>query len=77
MEYMFFTKLLKEKRIKNKLLQREMASLLGISISKYNKIENGSTEPSFKELLILIKLFKIDLLRFMDNIKIKELRDFD
>ncbi len=77
MEYMFFAKLLKEKRIKNKLLQREMASLLGISISKYNKIENGSTEPSFKELLILIKLFKIDLLRFMDNLKFKELRDFD
>ena len=41
--------------------------MLGISISKYSKIENGLMEPKIIELSIILKYLEID-----PNILIKE-----
>ncbi|MBR6071790.1 MAG: helix-turn-helix transcriptional regulator [Acholeplasmatales bacterium] len=73
MTYKEFSKIIKIKRIKYGYLQRDIAKKLYISISKYCKIENGSTEPSFQELLTICKLLKISL----DNIiKFDELNKY-
>ena len=69
MTYYDFTKYIKMKRLKKGLTQREIAEYLSISTSKYNKIENGSTEPSFKELLLLLKLYNINLLELDSTLK--------
>ena len=73
MNYYDFSKYIKYLRIKNGLKQKDLATILGVSTSKYCKIENGSTEPSFNELLILLDLFKIDLLDLNKKIKNKQL----
>lgn len=39
------------------LLQKQVASDLGIGYTNYNKLENGNREPSVKELQLLAKLF--------------------
>lgn len=77
MIYKNFTILLKEKRLKLNLKQKDMANLLQISISKYNKIENGSLEPSFYELYIITKTLKIDLTSYFNNIKFKDFMNYD
>ena len=77
MEYYLFSKILKEKRIKKGLYQKDVAQILKISTSKYNKIENGSIEPSFKELYTLCKMFNIDILKFENNIKNNKFKYYD
>jgi len=39
------------------LLQKQVASDLGIGYTNYNKLENGNREPSVKELQLLARLF--------------------
>ena len=74
MTYKIFTTEIKSKRKIMKLKQVDMANKLGISPSKYCKIENGSTEPSFIELLFICKILEISLdsiiesLQNMDNL---------
>ena len=77
MEYYLFSKILKEKRIKKGLYQKDVAQILKISTSKYNKIENGSIEPSFKELYTLCKMFNIDILKFENNTKNNKFKYYD
>lgn len=71
LNYYDFSKYIKYLRIKKGLKQKDLATILGISTSKYCKIENGSTEPSFNELLILLELFNIDILKLNKMIKNK------
>jgi DNA-binding XRE family transcriptional regulator len=59
---------LKVYRIKNKLLQKQMAFMLGISKEYYCKIENDKVFPS-KELLL--KIIKMTGIEFKLNAGIK------
>lgn len=77
MTYKEFSKIIKIKRIKLGYLQREIASTLVISNSKYNKIENGSAEPSFIELLTICKILKISLDNIISSINDKKYLDLD
>lgn len=47
---------IKELRTKEKLSQRELASMCGISYSNLNIIENGKVEPSMETLIKLSKV---------------------
>ena len=69
MTYKNFSKIIKNKRILSGISQKDFAKKLSVSNSKYNKIENGSTEPSFKELLLLLKLYNINLLELDSTLK--------
>ncbi len=60
MDYFKFSLIIKEKRINKRLTQKEIASMLLISKSRYNRIENGKSEPSFNELILLCKILDID-----------------
>ncbi len=60
MNYTEFALIIKEKRIERRITQKKMAKKLSISPSKYNKIENGSSEPSFIELLLICNILDID-----------------
>lgn len=51
----------KEKRVFLKLKQREIASLMGISQSKYCKIESGKSLNNIAELLAVSKYLNIKL----------------
>lgn len=46
------------------LLQKQIANVLGIGYTNYNKMENGNREPSVNELQQLAKLFNMSV----DNI---------
>lgn len=48
---------LKEIRKKEKLKQKEMAELLGISYSHYTKLETGYVKPSFNLLKRIKEIF--------------------
>ncbi len=61
MTYNIFIKDLKNKRLIKGIKQKDMANLLGISSSKYCKIENGSTEPSFNELISICRILDLSL----------------
>ena len=69
MIYKEFAELIKEKRIMLDIKQKTMSSLLGISQSKYSKIESGIQEPTFVELQLIARILDIDLTK---ELKIKE-----
>lgn len=48
---------LKELRLKNNLLQKDVAEKLGINRTTYVKYETGVTEPDFRTLVLLAELF--------------------
>jgi|WetSurMetagenome_2_1015567.scaffolds.fasta_scaffold1072923_1 transcriptional regulator with XRE-family HTH domain len=50
---------IKKLREEKNLIQKQVASELGIGYSNYNKMENGSREPSVAELQKLAKLYNI------------------
>ncbi len=77
MTYKEFSKIIKEKRIKLNITQKDMADLLYISRSKYNKIENGLREPDFELLLKMLKLLNIDLNEEIKKEKPKAFMVFD
>ena len=77
MIYKKFSKLLKEKRENLGYTQNKMATILSISASKYNKIENGSAEPSFYELYLLCTILNIDLNSFFKSFKPNHFMNFD
>lgn len=49
----------KKLREQKGLLQKEVATKLGIGYTNYNKIETGIREPSVKELQKLAKLYRL------------------
>ena len=77
MTYKEFSKIIKEKRMKLNITQKDMADLLYISRSKYNKIENGLREPDFELLLKMLKLLNIDLNAEIKKEKPKAFMVFD
>jgi transcriptional regulator with XRE-family HTH domain len=52
---------IKKIREKKGLLQKQVASELGIGHTNYNKMENGNREPSVSELQKLAKLFNMSI----------------
>jgi len=52
---------IKKLREKQGLIQKQVASELGIGYSNYNKMENGAREPSVAELQKLAKLYNISV----------------
>lgn len=61
MIYKEFAKLIKEKRIEMNISQKDMAFLIPLKASKYNKIENGKQEPSFFELGRICQILNINI----------------
>ncbi len=61
MIYKKFAELIKEKRIKMNISQKDMAFLIPLKASKYNKIENGKQEPSFFELGRICQILNINI----------------
>jgi transcriptional regulator with XRE-family HTH domain len=58
---MQFNKRLKEARLTNGLLQREVAEHLGIGTRAYRHWEAGDREPSIAHLIILANLLQVDM----------------
>ncbi|WP_430508374.1 helix-turn-helix transcriptional regulator [Rossellomorea marisflavi] len=52
---------LKEKRKKMGLTQEQVAKKLGISITFYNQIENGTRNPKLKLALEIAEFFLLDV----------------
>ena len=61
MTYKDFSLIIKFKRMDKNISQKEFSRMLGISQSKYSKIENGIMEPSFFLLQIKSRYLEIDL----------------
>lgn len=61
MIYKEFAELIKEKRIEMNISQKDMAFLIPLKASKYNKIENGKQEPSFFELSRICQILNINI----------------
>ena len=61
LSYRNFAIIIKNKRIKSGMTQKEMAHQIPISHPNYCKIENGKIEPSFVVLQRICILLDIDL----------------
>lgn len=77
MTYKEFSFIIKEKRLEKGLRQKDIADMIFVSLSFYNKIENGKQEPSFEVLCDLINIFEIDILKLIKNKKPKQFLYFD
>lgn len=66
MNYYAFSKIIKEKRIQKGYLQKEMALKIPMQISRYNRIENGTKEPTFIELQSICRILEIDLTEVLE-----------
>ena len=69
MEYFDFAMIIKDKRLKMNLRQKDVCLKLNIKPSKYNLIENGKREPNFLELVNICNFFNIN---FTNETKEKE-----
>lgn len=58
---MILSERLKWLRDKHKYSQKELAEILGVTVSSYQKYEYGSREPSIEALLILSKIYDEDI----------------
>ncbi len=58
---------IKELRRKNKMSQKALAEILGISDRAVSKWENGLSQPSGKNMICLSKLFNIPVEYFLDD----------
>ncbi len=63
---------IKELRRKNKMSQKALAELLGISDRAVSKWENGLSQPSGKNMICLSKLFNIPVEYFLDDLGVKK-----
>ena len=61
--------LLRSLRNKNNYSQSAVAEYLEISRQMYNKYENGTADPSLKNIKKLCELYKVSADLFLDNIK--------
>ena len=59
-----FVEHLLELRIKNRKSQEQIAQQSGISLSSYQRIEQGKRDPRLSELNALLKCYKITWLDF-------------
>ena len=56
-----FIELIKDKRYKKKMSQKELSKLTSIPTSKLCKIENGNQKLNFNDIRILSIILEIDL----------------
>lgn len=56
-----FSERLKELRKRKNLTQKELAEQIGIKRNSYSDWENGKTEPSYENLVMLADLFDVSL----------------
>ncbi len=61
LSYKNFAKIIREKRLKSGMTQKQMAYNIPISHPNYCKIENGKIEPSFVVLQRICYILEIDL----------------
>lgn len=61
MTYKDLALIIKQKRKKLNITQKEMADSLFISLTRYNKFENGNREPNFEMIVQIIKILDISL----------------
>lgn len=50
---------LKELRLKNNFLQKELAEMIGVDRTTFSKYETGASEPDFETLLQLADIFNV------------------
>lgn len=60
-DYIKIGKRIKQVRKQNKIQQKEMAHILGISQSAYSNYENENREPSFKVILQFCEHFGMSI----------------
>lgn len=58
---MKFNERLKELRLKSTYLQKELASLIGVSVRTFQDYEQGKTEPNIEKLIKLADTFQVSL----------------
>ena len=58
---MKFNERLKELRLKSTYLQKELASLIGVSVRTFQDYEQGKTEPNIEKLIKLADTFQVPL----------------
>ncbi|MFL4357453.1 helix-turn-helix domain-containing protein [Streptococcus uberis] len=87
---MSFNDRLKQRRKEKKLTQKEIAPLLGIKQNTYSDWETGKSEPNLENVVKLSKILgtttdellgqtiysKVDLLRFLDDFDVSNIKDF-
>lgn len=85
-----FSSKLKELRIKKGYTQTQMAEKLDVTQGAYQKWESGTREPNLENIVKLSKIFKIrtdellgqtiyskvDLLRFLDDFDVSNIKNF-
>ena len=59
--YFEFSLIIKERRIAKGVRQKDICNLIPMTYKKYNRIENGLTEPTFYELISICKILDIDI----------------
>ena len=81
---MHYGEIIKKIREEKGLIQKEVASKLGVGYTNYNKMERGYREPSVKEIQLLAKLFNITVDQLLNyegdipkEVSIKEKKDFE
>lgn len=75
MTYKDFSRIIKDKRIEAQISQKDMAFMIPIRASKYNKIENGKQEPTFFELQRICQILNININEIF-NIKIEQIHKY-
>ena len=58
---MQFNENLKELRLRSALMQKEIASLLGVSVRTFQGWETGRSEPNIEKLIKLADLFHVSI----------------
>ena len=56
---MKFNERLKELRLKSTYLQKELASLIGVSVRTFQDYEQGKTEPNIEKVIKLADTFQV------------------
>lgn len=87
---MLFSQNLKKKRLESGLKQQEIADMMEVNRVTYTNWENGKREPTLDNVVKLAKLFntttdellgqtiysKVDLLRFLDDFDVSNIKNF-
>ena len=58
---MQFNENLKDLRLRSALMQKEIASLLGVSVRTFQGWESGRSEPNIEKLIKLADLFHVSI----------------
>ena len=64
-------------RIKNKHGQKEVAILIGVSVTNYNRIEKGRSKPTIELIYKICFLLKCDLYEILPRLVDVKSNDFN